>query len=122
MSRIITIDGVKIKNPNNPSGFRHSYFQLSKAGRTADGTMTKDVIANKQKWFFVYDVISHNDLMTILNLLFFTDESFFTLTVTEGGSTTTHTVYVGDLDQTAHRGGSIGGWYYKNFTFNLIER
>jgi len=118
----ILINGTKIKTPNNPEGIKRGRFELSKGGRTADGTMTKDRIARKQKFFFVYDIISGTDLQTILDLIYFSDDTFFELTIDNHTGVEVFTIYVGELNSTLHRRGGLSGWYYKNFTFNLIEQ
>lgn len=118
----ILIDGVKIKTPNNPTGFRMSLYEISEGGRTADGTMTKDVIAKKHKIFFSYNSISGEDLRTILDLIYYSSNAFFTVRIDEDIGTQEYIMYVGELTRTFFRTGGLSGWYYKGFTFNLIEK
>lgn len=118
----LSIDGTDIKIPNDPTGFRMSRYEISDGGRTADGTMTKDVIAKKHKIFLSYNVISGEDLRTILDLIYYTNDAFFTVRIDEDNGTQEYVMYVGEISKTFFRKGGISGWYYKDFAFNLIEK
>lgn len=119
---IIQINGTDIKVPNKKDGFRIGQFELSKGGRTADGTMTKDIIAKKHKFFFEYAIISAADLKVILDIIYNGTAAFFTLTVEDYDGTTDYTVYVGEINRIFFRRGGLNGWYYTDFAFNLIEQ
>lgn len=110
------LDGNIIRNPDS---FVAGWFKLSDAGRTADGTMNMDIIALKRTFAFSYDVMSGTELDTILELLYSFD-AFFTLEYDFNGEMKTATVYVGAISARKFRTGSL--WYWKDISFQLIER
>lgn len=115
------IDGVTIKNPGS---FKIERFNLTKSGRVASGAMTMELVAKKRKFYFTYEVISGRDLQKLLNLID-TDKMFFLLEYVENGISKSATVYTGAIPSEYFRRGSntsSNDWYYKNVTFDLIER
>lgn len=110
------IDGHLIKNPTS---FTIERYNLTKSGRLASGLMCMDLIAKKRKFLFRYDVISSDDLNTILTYIDGT-AMFFVLTYVENGTTKTATCYAGSIPAKLHRTGST--WYWKEISFDLIER
>lgn len=114
-----TINGIAIKNP---SGFKKERYKVTNMERLADATMVGDLIAKKRKFYFTYNAISGDDLDTILDAIWDTDDLFFPLTYVENGETHTVTVYVGSIPADLHRAGKTTNWVWKNVTFNLIER
>lgn len=120
---ILLIEGVAIKQPK-PEGLKRSTYNVTKSGRVANGDMTMELVAKKKKLFFSYDIIAGKDLTHILHLID-TDKMFFEVTYEYNGIVDTMTVYVGEIGSDYFRvpdATTPTGWYYKNFTFNLIER
>ena len=117
--------GFKIGNTpiKNPSNFKMSFYNITKAARTANGSMSMELVAKKRKFFFEYEIISAAQKKEILDLID-TEAMFFTLTYVEDNVTKTATVYVGEIPMEKHRQGlgSNGQWYWKGFNFNLIEK
>lgn len=121
---ILKIAGVAIKKPKNNGGFKISKYNVTKSGRVANGDMTMDLVAKKRKFFFSYEVISGKDLEQILSVID-SDAMFFDITYEENGQVKSANVYVGEISQTHFRvpdATTPTGWYWKDFTFNLIER
>lgn len=118
MGMDIRVNGVKIKQPKNPS---LSHYNLTKAGRLANGKMTMELIAKKKKLFLDYDVLSGKDLEQIMSLI---DGSnmFFNVTYNENGTVRGFTAYVGEINRKLHRGGGNNGWYWTDVSFNFIEQ
>ena len=116
MSQILTLAGQSIKRPTD---FKIGSFTLTKAGRTADGTMHLERIAGKRKFYFEYDVLNGDDLDTIKNIIEGTT-MFFILTYKDNDNAKSATVYAGSLEKTQFR--TDGYWVWKNITFDLIEQ
>ncbi len=110
------IDGTDIKRPTK---FHIEKYNITKAGRVADGTMKLDLVAKKRKFLFRYEVISGTALNTILGLID-TSAMFFTLTYDENGATKTATCYAGHIPAELFR--TDGVWYWRNVNFDLIEQ
>lgn len=114
-----------IKKINNtiiatPDDFTISHFNITKANRTADGTMVMDLVARKLKFSIKYDYIQEEDLELILSLIS-SDDLFFTLTYIKNNIEYTKTVYVGEikyLEGITQTGQEV----WKNLEFNLIEQ
>ena len=117
MAQTVKLSGVTIKTP---SDFSFDYYNLTKAGRTADGTMHMDLIAKKRKFFFKYSVLSASELETITNIIDGTT-MFFTLTYYDNNVLQTATVYTGAIHKTAFRS-DTGAWYFRDVGFDLIEQ
>lgn len=118
MADTIKLNDTLIKKPK-PENFKVSRFNLTKSGRVASGKMVMDLIAKKRKFEFSYDVLSGNDLKTILDIID-TSTMFFKLTYFENNVSYDVTVYVGEISYVKFRNDS--GWYWKNVSFNLIEQ
>ena len=114
----IKINGVKIKEPQNP---KISTYNLTKSGRVASGKMMMDLVAKKKKLFCDYEVLSGAEMDKILSLI---DGSamFFNVEYTDNGHTHSFTAYVGEINRTHFRSGPLSGWYWKDVSFNLIEQ
>jgi hypothetical protein len=117
MAQLITISGTTIKNPTS---LDIEYYYLSKAGRTADGLMHIDKIADKRKLLFKYDVIGQSDMDVILGLINSTD-AFFTVTYFKNDIPKSAVCYVGAIKSTFFRN-DFGANYHENFNFDLIEQ
>ena len=120
----ISLNGTQIRAPQPPRGFTVQKFNLTKARRNAAGLMILDVIAVKRKFLFNYRIINRADIEVISNILF-SGESFYELVYDYNEIQEQATVYSGATNQEAFRtGGNDGltGWYWQNFTFDLIER
>lgn len=116
MAQLLTLNGTTIKKPNN---FGIEKYNLTKAGRTADGTMHLELIAKKRKFTLSYEVLRGTELEVILGIIDGTSV-FFTLTYVENNVTKTATVYSGAIKSTQFR--TDGPWYWKDVTFDLIEQ
>ena len=112
------VNGVTIKNP---SGFKVERYNVTTMERLSDASMVGDLIAQKQKFYFTYDVITAEEFDEILNAIWNTTSLFFPLTYTDRGVTKTLTVYVGSIPSDLHYM-SKANTVWKNVTFNLIER
>jgi len=116
MAQILTLSGSTIKQPKS---FTIEQYYLSKAGRTADGTMHIDKIADKRKFLFEYDALRGDDLTTILAVLQGSNV-FFTLTYRDNGVAKSATVYVGAITKQQFR--TDGYWVWTDVSFDLIEQ
>lgn len=119
MSLIIKLDGTTIKNPSKPIGI--SKYALTKAGRTADGIMHFEFIAEKSTFQFEYESLRADDLQTILGIVEAFPTMFHVLTINENGVEANYTVYAGAVARTPYRTDNNGYWYYKDVQFQLIE-
>ena len=113
------LNGTDIKNP---SSFKIERYNVTNMERLADASMAGDLIAKKLKFYFTYEAISSDDLDTILEAIWETDELFFPLQYLENGVKKTANVYVGSIPSELHRAGRTTNWVWKNVTFNLIEQ
>ena len=116
MAQLLKLGGVKIKKPTT---FDLESYNITKAGRTTDGIMHLDFIANKRKFLFTYDVLAGDDLTAILNIID-SGTMFFTIEYKDNNVNRSATVYVGVIKKTQFR--TDGVWYWKKATFNLIEK
>ena len=82
--------------------------------------MCGDLIAKKRKFYFTYAAITAKDLNTILDIIWETNELFFTLSYVENGQTKTAKVYTGSIPTELYRTGD--NWVWKGVTFDLIEK
>lgn len=117
MASALLIDGEVIKKP---TAFGIERYNLTKSGRVASGRMTMDIIAQKIKFTFSYDVLSGPDLDQILRLIYNPARPFFEVTHEENGRIEKHMCYSGAPKYTKFR--TDGQWYWKNVTFDLIEQ
>jgi len=119
MAQLITLNGVEIKQPK-PGDFGIEKYKLTKAGRSADGTMHLDLIAKKKKFTLKYEILKGSDLKTIADIVD-GDTMFFDITyLDDNGTAQTKTVYAGALKYTNFR--STQGWYWVDIQVDLIEQ
>jgi hypothetical protein len=116
MAQILTLNGRTIKQPTS---FRIEKYNLTKAGRTSDGTMHLDFIAAKRKFYFEYEVLAGDELDTILDVIGGTT-MFFDITYKDNNVNYSATVYVGAISKKQFR--TDGVWYWKDVSFDLIEQ
>lgn len=116
MSQNVKLNGVSIKVPFD---FGTSHYNLTKSGRVASGEMTMELVAKKRKFFFEYRVLSDHEFQKIMNVIN-SSAMFFTISYEENGRSSAATVYVGEINYNKFR--TDNGWYWKNVTFNLIEK
>lgn len=112
---ILRINGIDIKEPKD---FEVSYFNLTKSGRLASGKMVIDIIAEKRKFPFKYEIISGPKLKIITDIIRF--NPFFTLEYEDDGVLQSAIVYSGAITKTKARTGNV--WYWKNVSFDFIEQ
>ena len=113
-----SINGVGIKNP---STFKIERYNVTNMERLANAEMVGDLIAKKRKFYFTYDAIKAKELDNILDIIWETDELFYTLSYLENGKQKSAIVYVGSIPSELHSAKSAE-WIWKNVTFDLIER
>lgn len=113
-----SINGVEIKNP---SSFKIERYNVTNMERLANAEMVGDLIAKKRKFYFTYDAIKAKELNNILDIIWETDELFYTLSYLENGKQKSAIVYVGSIPSELHSAKSAE-WIWKNVTFDLIER
>lgn len=111
------INGAPFKNP---SGFKHERYNVTESQRLADGTMAMELIAKKRKFTFTYSSISATDFDTILDLLWETNDVFFTLTYPDHGIDKTAVVYPGAIPSDLYKANAE--WVWQGVSFSLIER
>ncbi len=116
MAQLISISGVTIKTPHT---FVIERYNITQAGRVADGTMTMDLIAKKRKFLFEYRVISGIDMKRILDIIDGTN-MFMPVAYKESNVIKTAECYVGHIPSTIFR--TDGPWYYTDVNFDLIEQ
>ena len=111
------INGKDIKRP---SGFKIERYNVTNLHRLANATMCGDLIAKKRKFYFTYEAITAEELNNILDIIWETDNLFFTLTYVENNTTKKARVYSGSIPSELYRTGS--NWVWKGVTFDLIEK
>ena len=116
MAQVLTLAGQSIKQPKD---FRIGSFTLTKAGRTADGKMQLERIAEKRKFFFEYESLRGDDLDVLKDIITGTT-MFFTLTYKDNDVNESATVYAGAIEKTQFR--TDGKWVWKDIAFDLIEQ
>lgn len=116
---MLRINSTSIKKP---TGWKIERYKVSNLERNAAGLMCGDLIARKRKFYFTYEALSARDLDNILDVLWETDDMFFTLTYEENNVRKEATVYPGAIPSDLHHAGPDEEWVWKNVTFDLIER
>lgn len=115
----LKINGQIVKSP---SGYDIGRFTLSKAERNAAGLMNADIVAKKVKLFLTYKHLSSAEY-DLIDSLINGDDFFFDVTYLDAvGREQTKKMYVGEIRTPLARQDPIGGWYWKDVTFNFIER
>jgi hypothetical protein len=117
MAQLIQLGGQTIKNPTS---LDLEDYNITKAGRTADATMQIDFIAAKRKFLLKYDVLSGAEYAIIKSIIR-TSTMFFNISYMDNDEQMTAEVYVGAIKRTTFRN-DTGAIYFKDVTFDLIER
>lgn len=112
------VNDITIKNP---STFKIERYNVTTMERLANADMVGDLVAKKLKFYFTYEVLTAEDLDTILSAIWDSDSLFFPLVYEERGVQKKATVYVGSIPAELHYMSSANT-VWKNVTFNLIER
>lgn len=116
---ILQVNGV---NMPDPSSLELTYSDISSpnAGRTADGTMNKDKIAQKVKLSLAWNWLSMSDCATLFQAI---DPIYFSVTYPDAktGVWQTITCYVGDRTAPIYwvKNGVPG---YQSVKFDLIQQ
>jgi|WetSurMetagenome_2_1015567.scaffolds.fasta_scaffold306357_2 hypothetical protein len=118
ISTLTSTTKVNLREP--PDGVQYSDYNITKSGRTADGTMTMDYIAKKHKFEFSYDVISATDLDPVLAIIDDSSNMFFNVYYYEGSTLKSCIMYVGEIQKVPFRKGPV--WYWKTVKFDFIEK
>lgn len=111
------IGGTTVKAPTK---FDISIFNITKGGRTTSGKMELELVTQKRKFKLDYNLIKESDMRTILTRI--TSQSlFFSIVYPDGNSTSTATVYVGEISRGLMlNSGDNSLW--TGFGFDLIEQ
>lgn len=112
-----SINEVSIKRPHS---FRIEKYKVTNLKRLANADMSGALIAKKRKFNFTYNAITSTDLNKILDILWESDDVFYTLKYMENNELKTVTVYPGAIPAELHRTGNV--WVWKDVSFSLIER
>lgn len=111
------INNVKIKNPTD---LQIERFKVTNLERLANTDMAGDLLGKKKKFIYRYSAITNTELNTILDVLWETNEIFYTLKIQEGEQLNTYVVYPGSIPSDLYRDG--GEWVWENVSFSLIQR
>lgn len=120
MAALVTIDGQAISP--NPSAIERGKFRLTKAERTADGTMVMDLIAVKHRIELRWNRIAEDAYRTILEHL--EDGVFHAVAYPDPQATGGRrmiTAYVGDITDGVWQR-SAGVRWFQDVRVALIER
>lgn len=112
------LNGTVIKRPHS---FEIERYRITKADRLANGTMAMEHIARKRKFIMVWEAISAQELNKILDIIWETNNVFFTLEYVESNVIKTATVYAGAIPTHLHRS-DPSDWIWKDVGINFIER
>jgi len=130
----LKINETTVKTPHDMTIER---YNLTKAGRTADGKMHMDYIARKRRLTVAYRAIRDKELQELLDVI---DpgrneeegeennnnqvDLFFDVEYQEGGKTKSMVCYAGMIPSTLQRRvkNGLGEWVWIDVEFNLIER
>lgn len=108
------VSGIK-----EPTDFTVSKYDLTKSGRLANGDMVIELVAKKRKFQFSYAVLSGPQLDLILSAID-TEKMLFEIQYIENNKNLSAIVYRGAVTYRKFR--TDGRWYWKDVTFDLIER
>jgi hypothetical protein len=89
--------------------------------RLSNATMVGDLVAKKLKFYFTYDVLTAQELDTILQAIWDSSGLFFPFQYSDRGISKITMVYVGSIPSELHYM-SDKNTVWKNVSFNLIER
>ena len=112
------INGITIKNP---STFKIERYNVTTMERLSNATMVGDLVAKKLKFYFTYDVLTAQELDTILQAIWDSSGLFFPFQYSDHGISKITMVYVGSIPSELHYM-SDKNTVWKNVSFNLIER
>ena len=116
MAQLLKVNNTTLRNPQE---FSIEKYDITKAGRVANGAMTLELVAKKRKFLLRWEVISGTDLAAILAQID-TSTMFFTFSYVENGSTKTAECYSGAKHQKQFR--TDGVWYWTDVSFDFIEQ
>ena len=114
-----SINNIAVKNPTS---FKIERYNVTTLERLANAEMAGDLIAKKLKFYFTYDAITGEELDTILEAIWDSDDLFFPLNYRYNGQDKTAMVYSGSIPSELHRAGRTSNWVWKGVTFNLIQK
>lgn len=117
MIQNLTLNGIKIKNTQ----IKIERYRITKSERLGNGDMSMEHIARKRKFYFTYEAIAASDLNVILDIIWETNNVFYTLGYVENNVTKSAVVYAGSIPTEQYRTDEAD-WVWQNVTFNLIER
>jgi hypothetical protein len=112
----IKLGNISIREPDD---FDIEVYNITKATRLSSGEMSMDFIAKKRKFLIKYVAMSGSEYDKIASIID-TSNMFFTIEYTDNGKRKSATVYCGPIKRKKFR--TKFGWYWKDVTFNLIER
>lgn len=117
---MIKIGGVKIKTP---SSLRWGLQDLSSndSGRTLDGKMHKDLVAQKRKLECTWDNLTKEEASTLLQAVNASVYLSITYPDPMSGRDETRTFYVGDRSA-PFKSWTVGKKIFESISFNFIER
>ena len=112
------INGIVVKNP---SSFKIERYNVTTMERLSNADMVGDLVAKKLKFYFKYDVLTAEELDTILDAIWEGNNLFFPLEYEDRGRLKKAQVYVGSIPAELHYM-SKRNTVWKDVTFNLIQR
>lgn len=113
---LFRIDGVNLKSPKD---FSREKYKITKSKRLASGNMSAQYITQKHKILVKYDILSGTDLDTFMKL-YDQEKFFYTVEYDYLNIVRKYTMYPGSLKYKDFRRDGI--WYWKNVSFDFIER
>jgi len=116
MAQLLKVNNTTIRNPQD---FTIEKYDITKAGRVANGAMTLELVAKKRKFLLRWEVISGTDLAAI-HAQIDTNVMFFTFSYRENGATYTAVCYSGAKHAKQFR--PEGVWYWTDVSFDFIEQ
>jgi len=116
MAQLLKVNNTTLRNPQE---FSIEKYDITKAGRVANGAMTLELVAKKRKFLLRWEVISGTDLDAILAEID-QDAMFFTFSYVENGTTKTAECYSGAKKVKQFR--PEGVWYWTDVSFDFIEQ
>ena len=118
MAKVIkSIRGIEVKQPTT---LDIELYNLTKSGRVASGDMTMDIIAQKRKFQFYYAVLSGPEYEDIQTAIYSRNHPFFEIIYLDNRVEKRAIVYSGAIKRRRFR--TDGIWYWKDVTFDLIEK
>jgi hypothetical protein len=118
MQSAYSLNGVTIKRPSN---FKIERFNITKATRLASGLMDMQLVARKRKFYFTWSAIRASDLNVILDIIWESQDVFFTLDYIENNEHKTAIVYSGSIPSTLHHT-DVVDWVWEDVQIDFIEQ